>query len=131
MKFSGKMCFKMVLKVTKNQSFTLSLEEIFFENHRVVGQIDPPSFLQAVLGLIDEKSYKSILVYDISYKILFGLKPLRIGFDEVAGFIRVYDGIRYIVLLGPEKYDAIYNRTRYLISQKTDVTYVFFLMIMQ
>ena len=51
--------------------------------------------------------------------------------DEVAGFIRVYDGIRYIVLLGPEKYDAIYNRTRYLISQKTDVTYVFFLIIMQ
>ena len=101
------------------------------KNHRVVGQIDPPSFPQAVLGLIDEKSYKNILVYDISYKILFGLKPLRIGFDEVAGFIRVYDGIRYIVLLGPEKYDAIYNRTRYLISQKTDVTYVFFLIIMQ
>ena len=31
MKFSGKMCFKIVLKVTKNRGFTLSLEDTFFE----------------------------------------------------------------------------------------------------
>ena len=31
MKFSGKMCFKIILKVTKNQGFTLSLEDTFFE----------------------------------------------------------------------------------------------------
>ena len=31
MKFSGKMCFEIILKVTKNQSFTLSLEDTFFE----------------------------------------------------------------------------------------------------
>ena len=31
MKFSGKMCFKMILKVTKNQGFTLSLEDTTFE----------------------------------------------------------------------------------------------------
>ena len=30
MKFSGKMSFKMILKVTKNQAFTLSLEVTFF-----------------------------------------------------------------------------------------------------
>ena len=65
---------------------------------------------------IDEKSYKNILVYDISYKTLFGSKPLRIKFDEVDRFIRVYDGIRYVVLFGPEKYDAIYNRIRYLLA---------------
>ena len=31
MKFSGKMCFEIILKVTKNQGFTLSLEDTFFE----------------------------------------------------------------------------------------------------
>ena len=45
--------------------------------------------------LLDEKSYENILVYDISYKTLFGPKPLRIRFDEVDGFIRYYDRIKY------------------------------------
>ena len=31
MKFSGKMCFEIILKVTKNQGFTHSLEDAFFE----------------------------------------------------------------------------------------------------
>ena len=31
MKFSGKMCFKIILKVSKNQGFTLSVEDTFFE----------------------------------------------------------------------------------------------------
>ena len=29
--------------------------------------------------LIDEKSYKNVLVYDISYKTMFGSKPLHIS----------------------------------------------------
>ena len=78
---------------------------------------------------IDERSYKNILVYDISYKTLFGSKPLRIKFDEVDRFIRVYDGIRYVVLFGPEKCDAIYNRIRYLISKKIGITRVFFIIM--
>ena len=32
------------------------------------------------------------------------------------GFIKVYHGARYLVLFGPENYDAIYNRVRYLIN---------------
>ena len=75
--------------------------------------------------LIDEKSYENILVYDISFKTLIGAKPFRIRFDKVDGFIRVYDGTRYLVLLGSEKYDAIYNRIRYLISQESGNAYVF------
>ena len=43
------MCFKIILKVTKNQGFTLSLEDIFFEKPQG-GQIDLPP-LPAVLGL--------------------------------------------------------------------------------
>ena len=41
--------------------------------------------------LIDEKSYKNIFVYDISYKTLIGAKPLRIRFNKIDGFIRLYD----------------------------------------
>ena len=49
MKFSGKMCLKIVLKVTKNQGFTLSLEDTFFEKPQGGGSNWPPS--PAVLGL--------------------------------------------------------------------------------
>ena len=55
---------------------------------------------------------------------MIGTKPLRSRFDKVGGFMRVYDITRYLVLFGPEKYDAIYNTCIYLISQKTGITYV-------
>ena len=74
--------------------------------------------------LIDEKSYKNILIYKILYRTLIGPKSLRIRFNKIDGFIRVYDGTRYLVLFGPEKYDVIYNRIRYMISQKSGITYV-------
>ena len=66
----------------------------------------------------------------MSYKTLFGSKPLCIRFDEVERFVRVYDGIRYLVLFDSEQYNAIYNRIRYLLSQKV-VLYMFFLIIMR
>ena len=56
--------------------------------------------------LIDEKSHENVLVYNISYKNLI-TKPLRIRFDEIDGFIRVYNGTRYLVLFGSEIYDYI------------------------
>ena len=49
--------------------------------------------------LVDERSQENILIQDIYYKTLTGAKPLRISFDKVDGFIRVYDGTRYLVLL--------------------------------
>ena len=42
MKFSGKMCLKIMLKVTKKQNFTLSLEDTFFEKPQG-GPIETPS----------------------------------------------------------------------------------------
>ena len=63
---------------------------------------------------IGEKSYKNILVYNISYETLIDAKPLRIRFDKIDGFMRVTDGSRYLVLFDGEKYDFIYNRIRYL-----------------
>ena len=53
--------------------------------------------------LLDERSYKNDLVYDMSYKILIDAKPLGIRFDKVDGFIKVYHGTRYLVLFGSEK----------------------------
>ena len=75
--------------------------------------------------LIDEKSHKNILIYDISYKTLICPKRLRIRFNKIDGFIRIYDGTRYLTLFGSEKYDAIYDRIRYLISRKSGITYIF------
>ena len=75
--------------------------------------------------LIDEKSQENILIYDISYKTLIDAKPLRIRFDEIDGFIKIYDGTRYLTLFGSKKYEAIYNRIRYLISLKSGITYIF------
>ena len=44
--------------------------------------------------LIDEESYENILVCNMSCKTLIDAKPLRIRFDKIDGFIRVYDGTR-------------------------------------
>ena len=51
-----------------------------------------------------------------------GAKPLGIWLDEIDGFIKTYDGIRYLVLFASKRYDEIYNRTRYLISEKSGNT---------
>ena len=67
--------------------------------------------------LIDEKSRKSVFAYNISYRNLIA-KPLRIRFYKIDGFFRVYDGTRYLVLFGSEKYDSIYERIRYICKCK-------------
>ena len=73
---------------------------------------------------INEKSYENISVYNISYKTLVGDKLLRIMFDKIDGFIKIYDGTRYLVLFRAKKYDFIYNRIRYLIRLKSGITYI-------
>ena len=44
-KFSGKMQLKIILKVTKNQGFTLSLENTFFEKPQGRSNWPSPVFL--------------------------------------------------------------------------------------
>ena len=75
--------------------------------------------------LIEVKSHENILIYDISYKNLIGSKPLCVRFDKIDGFIRIYDGIKYLTLFGSQKYDAIHNRITYLISLNSAITYIF------
>ena len=74
--------------------------------------------------LIDEKFHENILICNISYKTLIDPKPLRIRFDKIDGFIKIYDGTRYLTLFGSEKYNAIYYRIRYLVSLKSGLTYI-------
>ena len=69
-----------------------------------------------------EKSYQNILIYNILYKNLICEKPLRIKFNEVDGFIRVYDGTTYLVLFVSEKFYCIYNKFRYLSAKKGGIT---------
>ena len=61
----------------------------------------------------------------ISHKTLIASKPLRIRVDKTYGFIKFNNGSKHLVLLGPEKYDVIYKRIRYIISLKSNMTYAF------
>ena len=46
--------------------------------------------------LLDEKSYKNILVYNILYKKFMDAKPFCIRFNKIDGIITIYKGIRYL-----------------------------------
>ena len=70
------------------------------------------------------------MVYNISYKTFIGTQPFRIILDKIDEFIRVYDGTRYLVLFGAEKYDIIYNRIIHLIDAKM-VLHMLVFIIMQ
>ena len=50
--------------------------------------------------VIDEESHENILIYDISYKTLIDSEPLRIRFEKIDRFIRIYDRIRCLTLFG-------------------------------
>ena len=50
------------------------------------------------------------MISEIRYETLIDPKLLRIRFGKIDGFIRTYDGTRYLTLFGPKKFDAIYNR---------------------
>ena len=63
--------------------------------------------------LLDEKIYKNILICDISYKLLWFSKRLRIWFEKINGFIKIYDGIRYLKLLVHISNDDVCDKRLY------------------
>ena len=72
--------------------------------------------------LLDKKSYKKIqnvLVYEILYKTFMVKKPMHIRFDKIDAFIKIYDGIIYLVLL---EYSDIYDKIKYLKNGKSGIT---------
>ena len=64
---------------------------------------------------MNEKPYENISIY--------GAKPLRFWFDKIDRFAEIYDGIRYLILFAPERYNAICDRIKYLISEKCGIRY--------
>ena len=64
------------------------------------------------------KKDEDIIIYDISYKTSMGAKPLHIRFNEADGFIKIHNGIRWLILLDYEWFDKICNRIKYVISKK-------------
>ena len=71
---------------------------------------------------LDEKYYENILIYSMSYKTTFmDSTPMRIRFNEIDGFIKIYDGIRYSVFYSC-LYDKICNRIKYLIGENSGIT---------
>ena len=70
------------------------------------------------------------MFYDILYRTLFGSKPLQISFDEVDGFIRVYDGIIYLALFVLENMMSFVIELDILLTKKV-LLHMYFLIIMQ
>ena len=67
-----------------------------------------------------------LIFWFITFHTTFiGVKPSCSRFDKINGFIRVYDGTKYLVVFNLEKYNAIFDRIRYFIGVKSDRTYVF------
>ena len=52
------------------------------------------------------------------------LRPMRIRFDKIDGFIRLYERTRHLVLFDREKYYTIYNSIGYFINTEKGITLV-------
>ena len=98
-----------IIKCVKNMESNDKLKENDVKNHKRYCFDDIIKIEDFDLDniLIDEKSYENNLVYNISYKSLTDSKPLRIRFDKIDRFIRVYDGNRYLVLFESKNIDSI------------------------
>ena len=52
-----------------------------------------------------------------------GSKPLHMMFNKIDGFIKIYDGIKYLILFNNHfPYDEICDKIKYLISEKSGIT---------
>ena len=48
-------------------------------------------------------------------------EPLRITFDKIDGFFRIYDGTRYLILFGSEIYGALALKNMILFTTELDI----------
>ena len=95
----------------------------YFDN---IMEVD--EYITVDIILLDEKSYKDTLVYNILYKNFMDTKPLRIRFNEVDGIIKICNEVRYLELLNSYNevysriYSEIFDRINYLISEESSIT---------
>ena len=67
------------------------------------------------------KKYRIVLINGISYKTCVGSIPLRIRFDKIDGFIKIYDRTIYLVILGHCSFHKICGSIKYLLSEKSGI----------
>ena len=71
---------------------------------------------------MNEKPYESCLILDVTY----GEKPLSLIFDKINGYIRKYDGTKYVGFFYSGKtFKRIFYRIRYLIMFKSNISNVY------
>ena len=71
--------------------------------------------------LLAEKSYKTfenILVCKISCKTFMSSISLCIRFDKIDTWIKIYDGIRYLVILDRNWFEKICDNIKYFVTKK-------------
>ena len=98
------------------------LKEIDIKNHMCyyfddIMRVRDIDFSDILIDKKTYKTYKNILIYDLSHKPFMGAKPMHRRFNELDGLIKIYDRIRYLVLFVSERYNQIYDGIRYLISK--------------
>ena len=76
--------------------------------------------------LLVGKKCENILIHVISYKMGLWIQnhcglSLINGLSSIDGFIKIYDGIRYLVLFGYWYYDEIFDNLKYPISEKSQI----------
>ena len=91
----------------------------YFDDIMRVTDID---FSHILLSKRSNKTYGKKLFYVLSYQIFMGPKQLLISFDKIDRFIKIHDGIRYLVLFGSRLYDVNHNKIRYLVNDKSGIT---------
>ena len=69
------------------------------------------------------------MIYNISYKTLIDPKPLGIRFDIIDGFIRIYDGTRYLTLFGSKNLKLFPTKVDLINLKKA--SHIFFLPILR
>ena len=63
------------------------------------------------------------ILTDVTYKAPYSAKPSQIIFDKIYGYIRKYDSNECVALFySDEKYEWIFDRVRYAIMLKTNVS---------
>ena len=74
--------------------------------------------------LLDEKSYQNI-IYDVACKTPYAVRPLCIIFNKLVEYIRKFEKTKYLALFQSKKYERIFNRARYVIMLKSNISYAY------
>ena len=87
--------------ITKNRTF------YYFDDIINVNDLDLDNIS------FDEKSNENILIYHATNKTPYHVKPLRIIFDKLEGYIGKYGKTKYQAIFHSyEKYESIFDKIR-------------------